>query len=148
MNRRSAIRNAVILSAGASLLPSCLQKDRGNSFHLKNISLNSSEQNMMADLAETIIPKTSDFIGAKDLKAHEFVMTMVDDCYEPEQQKDFTAGLRSFDKLSSDKYNKSFVNLSAEQKKQLLTSIEAKKDIPDDVMKFYQPSCVVLQVRM
>ena len=45
---------------------------------------------MLAELAETIIPKTKNFIGAKDLKAHEFLLTMVDDCMAPEDQKVFT----------------------------------------------------------
>jgi hypothetical protein len=138
MNRRSAIRHAIIISSGAALLPSCLQKDKGASFPLKNISLSGSEQDMLADLAEAIIPGTNNFIGSKDIRAHEFMMMMVDECYKPEEQKSFVSGLKSFGKLSSDRFNNAFPRLSAEQKKELLGSIESKKDIPDDVLKFYE----------
>ena len=136
MNRRTAIRNVVIISAGASLLPSCLGKDT-TSIPLKNISLSGSQEKMLAELAETIIPKTSNFIGAKDLKAHEFILTMVDDCADPEEQQKFTEGLKAFDKLSHDKFGQLFTSYTAEQKKSLLTDIENKKDIPEDALKFY-----------
>jgi Gluconate 2-dehydrogenase subunit 3 len=137
MNRRSAIRNVVIISAGASFLPSCFNKDK-TVFPLKNISLSGSQQNMLGELAETIIPKTKTFAGAKDLKAHEFVMTMVDDCYPPDAQKKFTDGMTQFEKLAKDKSGKSFINADAKQKNDLLTQIESKKDIPEDAMQFYQ----------
>lgn len=136
MNRRSAIRNVVIISAGASLLPSCLQNDK-TGFPLKNISVTGSQQDMLADLAETIIPGTPNFIGAKDLKAHEFVLTMVDECTSPEDQKIFTDGLRAFDKLSHDKFGQIFKSFTPEQKHELLAEIENKKGIPEDALKFY-----------
>lgn len=136
MNRRTAIRNVVIISAGAGLLPSCLGKDNV-SIPLRNISVTGSQEKMLAELAETIIPKTSNFIGAKDLKAHEFMLTMVDDCASPEDQKKFTEGLKAFDKLSHDKFGQLFTSYTAEQKKSLLTDIENKKDIPEDALKFY-----------
>jgi len=136
MNRRTAIRNVVIISTGAGLLPSCLQQDR-SSIPLKNISLTGSQEGMLADLAETIIPKTKDFIGAKDLRSHEFVLTMVDDCSSPEDQKKFTDGLKAFDKLSHDKFGQLFTSYTPEQKHALLADIENKKNIPEDALKFY-----------
>ena len=95
MKRRTAIRNVVIISAGAGLLPSCMQESR-SSLPLKNISITASEEKMLAELTEMIIPKTNNFIGAKDLKAHEFMLTMIDDCARPEEQKKFTDGLKAF----------------------------------------------------
>ena len=136
MNRRTAIRNVVIISAGAGLLPACKQESK-SSIPLKNISVSASYQDMLAELAEAIIPKTKNFIGAKDLKAHEFVLTMIDDCASPEDQKKFTDGLKAFDKLSHDKYGQLFTSYTPKQKLELLTAIENKKDIPEDALKFY-----------
>jgi hypothetical protein len=136
MNRRSAIRNVVIISAGAGLLPACVQESK-SSIPLKNISVSASYQDMLAELAESIIPKTKNFIGAKELKAHEFVLTMIDDCASPEDQKKFTDGLKAFDKLSHDKYGQLFTSYNLKQKQALLTDIENKKDIPEDALKFY-----------
>jgi len=136
MNRRTAIRNVVFISAGAGLLPSCMQENK-NSIPLKNISVTGSQEQMLGELTESILPKTKNFIGAKDIKAHEFVLTMVDDCVSPEDQKKFTDGLKAFDKLSHDKFGQIFTSYTPRQKHSLLTDIENKKDIPEDVLKFY-----------
>jgi len=136
MKRRTAIRNVVIISAGASLLPSCMQES-SSSIPLKHISVTGSQEQVLAHLTEAIIPKTKDFVGANDLKAHEFMLTMIDDCVSPDEQKNFTQGLEDFDKLSHDKFGKAFASFSPEQKRSLITDIESKKDIPENVQKFY-----------
>jgi Gluconate 2-dehydrogenase subunit 3 len=136
MNRRTAIRNVIIISAGAGLLPSCVGDDK-SSIVLKNISITGSQEKMLAALTEAIIPKTKNFIGAGDLKAHEFLLTMIDDCTTPEEQKKFSYGLEAFDKLSHDRFGQLFTSYTAAQKKGLLQSIESKKDVPEDVLKFY-----------
>ena len=137
MNRRHAIRTAFIFSAGAALLPSCLQKDTTTSIPLNNIVVNSEQQKMLAQLAAAIIPTTK-FIGAAEVKAHEFTLLMVDDCYSPEKQKLFTDGLQQFDKLVNSKYGKPFAGCSNQQITAWLTAIENKKDMPDEVVQFYQ----------
>lgn len=136
MNRRTAIRNVVLISAGASLLPSCMQQDKP-AIALKNLSLTGSQEEMLAELAETIIPKTADFIGAKDLKAHEFVLTMVDDCSSPEDQKKFTAGMQSFEDAFKKKTDQSFLKATPQQRKDFLLLVEKKQDIPEDAVAFY-----------
>src|SRR4051794_37945042 len=98
MNRRKAISNIVILSVGAAVLPSCNQKDE-TVVKYKNFSLKDSEINMLSELSDNIIPKAGG-VGAADVKAPEFTLMMIDDCYEPEKQKMFTEGLKKFDKLA------------------------------------------------
>ncbi len=137
MNRRTAILNVMIISAGAAFLPGCMQ-DEIISITLKNISLSPSQEKMLAALSEAILPKTNNFIGASDLKAHEFVLTMVDDCSSPEDQQKFTEGLKAFDKLSYDKFGQIFIGYTPDQKKSLLTDIENKKDIPESALNFYR----------
>jgi len=136
MNRRTAIRTVLIFSAGATLLPSCLQKDK-TTISLKNISVTGDQEKMLAQLAETIIP-TTNFIGAAGVKAHEFTLMMVDDCYSPDKQKLFMTGLQQFEKMVTKKYGKSFADCTIQQKNEWLTAIENKKDIPGDVLQFYQ----------
>ena len=92
---------------------------------------------MLAELAEAILPRTNNFVGAKDIKSHEFILTMVDDCFKPEDQKKFTEGLKAFDKLSHDKFGQLFTGFTSKQKNELLTALEVKKDIPEDALAFY-----------
>ncbi|MEO6719824.1 MAG: gluconate 2-dehydrogenase subunit 3 family protein [Ferruginibacter sp.] len=137
MNRREAIYNFVVLTTGIMVLPSCGPNDNASgAIPLKNISLTAAEEKLVTQLSDLIIPKT-DFIGATDIKAAEFTLMMVDDCYPPEKQKAFKEGLQQFDKMAKDKYGKSFINCTDAQKKEFLTAMESKKDIPENAGQFY-----------
>lgn len=136
MNRRSAIRNVFIISTGAALLPACAGEDKGV-IPLKNLSLTGSQERVLSALTESILPKTRSFAGAADLKAHEFLLTMMDDCTSPEEQKKFADGQKAFDELTRKKFSKLFSECSAEQKSELLKAIENKTDIPKEAAVFY-----------
>lgn len=138
MHRRTAIRNVLIITTGAAFLPvACRNHDKAV-IPEKNSLLSSGEQDMLAKLAETIIPQTVNFPGAEDLKCHEFVLRMVNDCTSPEEQEKFTGGLKEFDKLCQRKFGKNFSSCTASQRNLFLTDIENKKGIQDDVLKFYE----------
>lgn len=136
MNRRSSLKTLLIISAGAALLPSCIQDEKKSSVSLKNIKINGKDEELLSDLSETIIPKT-DAPGAKDVSAHLFALMMIDDCYPPDGQDKFVKGLKEFDEFSKKKFNKSFVKCSSTERTDILTSIESKKDIPENVAFFY-----------
>ena len=137
MNRRTAIRQVVFISAGAVLLPSCMQEDKPT-LALKNLSLTGADEQMLATLSDTIIPKTSSFIGASDLKAHEFVLTMIDDCSSPEDQQQFIKGMKSFEESCKKKFDHSFIKCTPAEKTTWLQMLESKKDVPEEAVAFYQ----------
>lgn len=136
MNRRSVIKCYITVSAGIFLLPSCLQERRKPSIAIKHIDIGGDEEDMLAGLSEAIIPKTST-PGAADLSAHLFVLTMVDDCFDPDAQRNFMAGLHEFDELAKSRYGRSFVKCSSEHKMALLKDIESRKAIPENAAAFY-----------
>jgi hypothetical protein len=126
----------MIIAAGASLLPACHWEESGG-IVLKNIPITGTQQKLLAALTDAIIPTDKNFIGAADIKADEFTLIMLDDCASPEDQQKFAAGLKSFDKACQDKYGQSFGKLSPLQKQNLLTALEAKKEMPEDATRFY-----------
>ncbi|MEO6549569.1 MAG: gluconate 2-dehydrogenase subunit 3 family protein [Ferruginibacter sp.] len=136
MNRRKAIGNIVLLSIGSVIIPSCNQKDEP-SIKLNNFSLTAAEGELFGQLSDTIVPPAN-FNAEDNIKPHDFTLMMVDDCYEPDRQKKFVAGLKQFDKMADKKYNNSFIKMNAAQKKELLAGIESKKDIPEEVLFFYE----------
>ena len=136
MNRRSAIKNVLFISAGTALLPACMQDK--STIALKHLSLTGSQEKMMAGLTSAIIPATNNFIGAADVKAHEFTLMMVDECEAPDMQEKYMDGLKQFEKLVENKYDKDFSDLSAEQKNEFLTQLESKKDASEAVRHFYK----------
>lgn len=137
MNRRAVIKHLVVVSAGATIIPSCIQPDKAL-FPLKRIALSGAEQELIAVLTETIIPRTANFPGANDLKAHEFLLTMVDDCAKPEDQQIFLTGLRNFEEKFKKNSNSAFVRAGNIQRVEFLKEIERTKDSQDDVYKFYR----------
>jgi hypothetical protein len=136
MNRRTVIKNFLVFSAGAALIPSCMHEEGKSSILLKHIKVNGDLEKMLAELSETIIPKTNS-PGAKDLSSHLFVLMMVDDCYTTNDQQKYIRGLGQFDAFAKKNYGDSFLECTPAQKKELLKKIENKNDVPEEIASFY-----------
>jgi hypothetical protein len=137
VNRRTLIKQFLAISAGVVLIPSCMQDKSKASILLKTIIIDGDQEKMLAELAETIIPKT-DTPGAKDISAHLFALQMIDDCYKEEEQQKFISGLKAFEEFSNKETGKSFVSSSAAEREALLTKLEAIKDGKEDLNYFYK----------
>jgi hypothetical protein len=123
MDRRTVIKNLALVVGGAVLLPSCLRKDGTSYVQLKHIQLDGDQQSLIADISETIIPKTTT-PGAKDLNLPAFVIKMLDDCYNKKDQQSFLVGLNEFNDLIKKKHNNSFSNLSVKDREDILNELE------------------------
>src|SRR4030095_14594911 len=110
-NRRVAIQQLLLIWAGAAFLPSCMQNEQKVSIPLKLIHITPADENMLAELSETILPKT-DTPGAKDLMAHLFVLKMVDDCATKKDQEKYMQGMKAFEEFVLKKTGKTFVENS------------------------------------
>jgi hypothetical protein len=125
MDRRTAIRNLALVIGSAALLPACTKTNPIARF--KNFDINNDQQTLVADMAETIIPKTST-PGAIDLNLDKFVWLMLDDCTKKKDQDSFFKGMTEFTALSQKNYNKSFADCSKQEKETLLKTFENKKN--------------------
>jgi hypothetical protein len=136
MDRRSALRCFFVSSAGIVLLPSCLQDKKKPPIVWKNMDISGEQEDSLADLAATIIPTTSS-PGARDISAHLFALTMVDDCCDKTAQKQFVNGLGQFETLARNKYGHSFAKCTKPEKEELLNAIEKKEGVSEEVASFY-----------
>ncbi|SFD51734.1 Gluconate 2-dehydrogenase subunit 3 [Chitinophaga sp. CF118] len=127
MNRRDAIRNVALL-LGTAISASTLSALEGcNPKGPENYALKAPEtHSLLAEIAETIIPKT-DTPGAKEAKVEDFIVTMLNDCYKTSDQQIVLDGLKKIDAASEKQYKKPFVEISAEQKTALLTEIDKER---------------------
>jgi hypothetical protein len=138
MDRRSVIRNIAYISVGAVILPACTQNKKRVSTALKNLKISGDQEQMLADLTQTILPSAGGTgAGAKELQSHLFALMMIDDCSSSEDQKKFIDGFKLFDDAVQKKYSTSFSKCSAEQKIEVLKDLEAKKNYSEDVRGFY-----------
>lgn len=136
MQRRTALKNLLIVAGGTLLLPSCVQADKKVSIPLDHLKLTGEQEELLAQISETIIPKT-DTPGAKELGVHQFVLTMMDDCAEKEKQDDFMKGLEEVNGLSKKYYNDSFLKCTPQQQTELLGRID-KKEFEGKVNDFFK----------
>jgi len=136
MKRRTVIKNVVFFSAGAVFLPSCLQQSSKPSVVLKNIKVSGEQEELVAALSEFILPTTSS-PGAKQLFAHQYILMMVDDCFKKDDQEKFIKGLQQFNEFAKKKSGEMFTGADVSKRTGLLKTIESKKDIPEDILSFY-----------
>lgn len=136
MQRRTVLKNLLVLAAGTVVIPSCVTDTAEASIPLKHIKIDGDKEKLLAEIGETLIPKTA-IPGAKDVYAHLFTLKMIDDCYEPEKQEQFVSGLKGIDTLSKKHHNVTFVKSTRAQRETLLTELGSRKK-GDDLYDFYQ----------
>lgn len=143
MNRRIALKQLGLITAGAALLPACVKEAaKATSITLKNLHISGGQETVLAGIAETLIPAT-DMPGAKAMNLQQFILRMVDDCQSPEAQKDFENGFAAFEQAVDKKYGKSFDELTVTERNTFLTELdttakaEREKQSLSSLSKFY-----------
>jgi hypothetical protein len=127
MERRTALKNMAVAVGGLISLPSWANGWNKASVQSFKTSLTFSENAILAEVVETIIPKTNT-PGAKELGVHQFVQKMVADCYEPSAQENLTKGVAATEEIAQKTFSKPFVECSAEQRTELLNQMSKSSD--------------------
>ncbi len=136
MKRRTFISQTMMAAAIAALAPSCMG-DKKKPLSLHHLQVDDAQLELLSNIVDTIIPET-DVPGAKALNVHRFVLTMVDDCYEPEDQQEFIKALTQLNELSTKENHAQFSALENPQREDLLELIESKSDsVPSELASSY-----------
>ena len=135
MKRRDALRSLALITGGLVLVPSCdfSKEDIINAY--QNLKITPSLKQLLADIAETIIP-AGNIKGAADIEVQDFILVMVNDCMEEDARNSFSSGLTGFEDFSKKTAGSSFGQLDQKQKESLIltglsTEEESQKDIRD-----------------
>ena len=127
MNRREALSSVALLLGGTVIggqlfsLAGCKSTPE-----MVNDLFNTDDVALMDEIADTIIPETNT-PGAKAAKTGAFMALMVKDCYKPEHQQIFTAGLKTINESAQTQFKSSFMDLDAEQRKTMLTALDVEQ---------------------
>lgn len=128
MDRRKFLGNLVIGGSVVWLLPSCM-RNTGNHGTEPLVPLVNEEQlNLLGELVDTIIPET-DTPGAKTLKVHYFVLTMVNDCRSEEYQENFLYGLDEWESYCVGKTGKPFFSCSYNERISTLKGVSQDENV-------------------
>jgi len=82
-----------------------------------------SNISLLDEVGETILPATST-PGAKAAQVGEFMKSYVTDCYSKADQDQFAKGIVALQEASQQKFGKSFMDCSPEQRAELLNGLE------------------------
>ncbi len=137
MNRRIALKNALLIIGGSILVPTSLRGAQDPSVRLSNLKIDGDDEFLLGEVVDTLIPKT-DTPGAKELKVHLFVLLMVDECHEPDEQRAFVGGLRELGGYSKRRFGSGFLDCTEEQRVEILEGLKQKNGISSGLWVFNQ----------
>lgn len=103
-------------------------------------SFSTDYKNLISEIAEIIIPKTST-PGAKDAEVGPFIEMMLKDCYTTAQQEHFVKGLDALEEASKKDYGKKFLESTPEQQTTLLKKFEQMAN--EEVKQQKEPKKIV-----
>ncbi len=123
MNRRDAIKKVAILLGGTLSAPTLMAMSRWEQPFVQNtegvlFSLTELQKQIVAEVAEMIIPKTST-AGAKDAGVLAFIEMMLKDCYYEPEHISFMKGVISLEQSK-------FLDMDAAKRTAMLTKVEAE----------------------
>lgn len=134
MNRREALKTGAVALGGLAMLSSGVLAgcERGAK-PATNGMLSRDQEDLVAEIADTILPKTAASPGAKEAGAGPAINLLISDCYEPPAQQRLVKGLDELRRRCETVYQTSFVKLPRNQRENILRvlSVEGKKAPPD-----------------
>ena len=137
MKRRTVFKNLAVAAAATWILPSCVSDPKKVSVALNRLKVSSDEEELLGQIADVIVPAT-DTPGARAVEAHLFTLIMVDDCLNREEQEKYLKGMRSFPAVLRSLTGKSFSSASPEERLEMLTALEARRDeLEEETKTFY-----------
>lgn len=127
MNRREALKNVAFLMGGA--ISATTMGVLFQSFTLpekeKNyVSFSATDEEILAEFADIIIPTTASSPGAKAAGLGAFIPMIIKDCYPANLQEIFASGLKAMQYKCSKEFNKDFLSMSIEERQKLMTSLK------------------------
>ncbi len=125
MNRREALSRVSLILGGTIVgaevfLQGCAKKP----IALSTVEFSDNNVLFLDEVGETILPTTASAPGAKEAKIGEFMRTIVQDCYESEEQTIFLEGIGKLNEAAKAAHQKEFLDLTAEEKHALLVGID------------------------
>jgi len=139
IDRREALRKTALVMGAAvssSTIIAFLQGCKSTpALNYKPVFFTEDQARLISEVAEIILPRT-DTPGAKDVGVPNFIDMLINDCYKPEDQKEFVDGLTKFDEEAKKSYDNSFVSMDADKQKEYVKkvhseAIEARKKDKD-----------------
>lgn len=131
ITRRAALQHALALLGGAviggpALLAACSRTPSPATAGAGPALFDARELALLDDIADTILPETAT-PGARAAQVGPFMAMMVADCYTPEQQQAFKAGLADVEQRAQAAYGHAFHEIQGADRLALLLALEQEQ---------------------
>ncbi len=128
MNRREAVKATTLLVGGVwitstGLLDACAPDSR-RSASSKVLTLD--DQNLMEEIADTILPTTASSPGAKAAGVGPVINLLLTDCHKPDEQQRLVDGLKDFRRKCDNRCGGAFASLPQAKREQFVREIDAE----------------------
>ena len=133
MKRRQAIKNLVIITSAAAILPGCKTEPNGTVY--ENVSLDGKQRQFLVQFTDAMLPKAKTGVTMPETTT-DFIMTILNDCTSPADIQKFKAGLTELQAYSQQKYKAEFGSLGEEKKAEIFGYLSSGEGV-SEVMKFY-----------
>jgi hypothetical protein len=120
--REAVIKLALLLGAG-TLTPRLLARALAGGSEAPPAGYSPDDLALLDEIGETIIPAT-DIPGAKAVHIGAFIAMMVTDCYRPDDQARFRAGVADLARDYRKRFHEEFIHGSPEQRTAYLDGID------------------------
>ena len=127
----------LLVATGAVIIPRHLRSANDASIQLENLSITADDELLLANVVDTLIPRTNT-PGAKDLNVHLFVLLMLNDCHDQDDQNHFVTGLRQVDQFAVEHTTNSFADCDQSDRVNLLIKMKGKQSTPLELWIFNQ----------
>jgi hypothetical protein len=122
ISRREAVQRVMLLMGLATVGSDVLL--RGASLAADKMArFSDGDRALLDEIGETILPATK-IPGAKATRIGAFMTMMVTDCYSPEEEAAFRAGMATIDSTARAKSGRGFVECTSAERTALLTDFD------------------------
>jgi hypothetical protein len=128
MKRRQLVKGMAATLGGMLVLPAWAEAWTPAALSIHPTQLSSLEETLLAEIVESIIPKT-DTPGAKELEVQRFISAILTDCYDQKSRDVFTKGLQTVEQLSQKSQAQSFLKSTPEQRLAVLSKMAESDDL-------------------
>jgi hypothetical protein len=141
MNRRDALSRVALLFGGTVIgAEAFLTGCRTKSAETAALIFDADVISLLDEVGETILPTTPSSPGAKAAAIGEFMKVIVTDCYEEEDQQIFMKGIGLLNEAADEKWDKIFMELSGQEKHDLLVEIDKEAKSYNDSKQNSDPN--------
>ncbi|MFN7099581.1 MAG: gluconate 2-dehydrogenase subunit 3 family protein [Flavobacterium sp.] len=126
MNRREALKNVAYLMGGAisaTTMGILFESFTTPVLEAQKLSFTATDEAILAEFAEIIIPTTASSPGAKAAGLGTFIPMVIRDCYPAKMQEIFAKGLKDMQYKCVKDFNKEFLATSATERQKLMEDL-------------------------